>query len=88
MTVEDRDKWNRKYAEGTYVCSQHAEEWLKQCVSQLAPGRALELACGLGLNSIWLALQGWKVDAVDVSKTGLDLARSQAERELVEVNWI
>lgn len=88
MTVEDRDKWNRKYAEGTYVCSHHAEEWLKQCVSDIAPARALELACGLGHNSIWLAQQGWKVDAVDVSKTGLDLARSQAEREQVEVNWI
>ena len=88
MTTEDRDKWNRKYSEGSYVCSDRPEEWLKQCTSDRTPGRALELACGLGHNSIYLAQQGWKVDAVDISKTGLEHAQAQAERERVEVNWI
>src|SRR5258708_7745298 len=33
----------------------------------LAPGRALDLACGAGRNALWLAEHGWDVIAVDGS---------------------
>jgi tellurite methyltransferase len=88
MTAEDRDKWNRKYSDGTFACSDCPEEWLQQCVGELATGRALDLACGLGHNAIWLARQGWQVDAIDISKAGLDLARLRAEHEQADVNWM
>jgi tellurite methyltransferase len=33
--------------------------------SRLAPGRALDLACGAGRHAIWLQQHGWTVTAVD-----------------------
>jgi tellurite methyltransferase len=40
---------------------------LVETVRKLAPGRALDLACGSGRNAIWLAEHGWQVTAVDRS---------------------
>lgn len=33
--------------------------------------RALDLACGMGQNAIWIANQGYHVDAVDISPTAI-----------------
>jgi tellurite methyltransferase len=39
----------------------------------LPPGRALDLACGTGRNALWLAGRGWRVTAVDGSRSAIDL---------------
>jgi SAM-dependent methyltransferase len=41
--------------------------------------RALDVACGPGRNSVFLAEHGFVVDAVDNSKTGIEMARAFAE---------
>lgn len=41
---------------------------------RMAPGRALDLGCGNGRNAIFLASQGFSVDAVDFSQGALDWA--------------
>lgn len=46
----------------------------------LAPGTALDLGCGSGQNSIWLAQHGWTVHGVDIAAAALKRARSAAER--------
>ncbi|MBF6546661.1 class I SAM-dependent methyltransferase [Nocardia brasiliensis] len=42
--------------------------------------RALDLACGEGRNSLWLATHGWQVYAVDYSQVGVDKGRTIATR--------
>ncbi|GAB4589717.1 methyltransferase domain-containing protein [Nocardia sp. IFM 10818] len=42
--------------------------------------RALDLGCGDGRNTLWLATHGWQVDAVDFSQTGIDKGRTVASR--------
>lgn len=44
----------------------------------LAVGTALDLGCGLGDNSIWLAGLGWHVTAVDVSPTAMERVTARA----------
>ncbi len=41
--------------------------------------RALDIASGPGRNSVFLAEHGFKVDAVDSSKAGIEMARAFAE---------
>ena len=45
----------------------------------LAPGRALDLACGEGRNAVWLAQKGWRVTAVDFSPVALAKAERLAQ---------
>jgi SAM-dependent methyltransferase len=46
--------------------------------SALAPGRALELGCGTGTDTIYLATHGWDVTAVDMVPKALAIARRKA----------
>jgi 2-polyprenyl-3-methyl-5-hydroxy-6-metoxy-1,4-benzoquinol methylase len=57
-------------------------------VSGLQPGRALDIGCGVGSDAIWLASQGWKVTALDVSQVALDRAAARARQAAVQVGWI
>jgi SAM-dependent methyltransferase len=83
-----RDRWNQRYAATELVWSAGPNRFLEQEVSGLAPGRALDLACGEGRNAIWLAEQGWHVTAVDFSDVAIDKGRAIAKRRDVEVDWI
>lgn len=47
--------------------------------------RALEMGCGGGQNSIWLARRGVVCDAFDISANQLEFARALARREGVKV---
>ena len=54
----------------------------------LGPGaRALELGCGEGQNSVWLAKRGVACDACDVSAAQLARARALAAREGAAVSF-
>jgi len=44
----------------------------------LAPGRALDLACGHGRNAIYLATLGWRVTAVDREEAAIRLLREHS----------
>ena len=41
-------------------------------------GRALDLGCGFGRSSIYLALHGWEVDGVDFVPRAVEIAREKA----------
>ncbi|MGQ0635234.1 MAG: class I SAM-dependent methyltransferase [Planctomycetaceae bacterium] len=88
MATDDRIRWDAKYAEKAVPQTPAPDFWLQAQVAHLPPGRALELACGLAHNAIWLTQQGWRVDAVDVSPVGLELAARLARCQHADVRWI
>jgi SAM-dependent methyltransferase len=88
MSTTDRQRWDEKYGAKPVPDGITPDAWLIEQVSGLEPGRALELACGLGHNAIWLAQQGWQVDAVDISAVGLAHAEKLAQACSANVHWI
>lgn len=54
------------------------DESLIQVASEMAPGKALDLGCGGGKDSIWLAQRGWVVHGVDASAGAIAEARAAA----------
>jgi SAM-dependent methyltransferase len=53
----------------------------------VAPGRALDLGCGTGTNSIYLARHGFTTFGVDYSPKAIATARAKARRAGVVVDW-
>jgi cyclopropane fatty-acyl-phospholipid synthase-like methyltransferase len=53
--------------------------WIESAqVSGIAPGRALDLGCGTGTTSVYLAAHGWKVVGVDFASNAIWRARRKA----------
>lgn len=87
MSEADRDKWERRYAEGSYMARTHPTELLAQWLPALPRGRALDLACGAGRNALHLALAGYQVDAMDISAVALERGAGKAAELGVSINW-
>src|SRR5215467_1075667 len=54
----------------------------------LSPGRALDLGCGTGANSVFLARHGFEVTGVDFSAVALAKAGRSAEAAGVRVDFV
>src|SRR5262249_41360166 len=54
----------------------------------LPPGTALDVGCGTGDSSIYLAQHGWKVTGVDFVPKALDKARAKAGAAGVAVDFV
>ncbi len=70
--------WDNHYRQRDQPWSGNPNAFLVDVVAQRRSGTALELGCGDGGDAIWLAGQGWRVTAVDISATALRRAAERA----------
>jgi len=71
--------WNARYATDEYIFGTAPNAFLVSQAARLSAGqRALSVADGEGRNGVWLAEQGAKVHAIDVSPVALEKARKLA----------
>jgi len=85
VSRSDREKWDRRYREGAYSTRKHPSalltEWLPKLAIDAERPQAIDLACGIGRNALYLAQHGWRVTAVDISGVALEtLATAAADR--------
>lgn len=66
--------WDDLYGSRDQVFSGRPNGVLVTEVTDLPPRRALDVGCGEGADARWLARRGWRVTAVDISRTALDRA--------------
>lgn len=72
MAEKDRLKWNRKYREKPKLLQPRpAAPMVEKWFSHAEGDYALDLACGSGKNSLFLAKEGFRIDAVDISEVAL-----------------
>src|SRR5690242_20476040 len=79
LMKDDRIKWNGRYNEEEFVLGAQPSRFLAEnlaFIASLCRGRkALDIACGEGRNSVFLALHGFAVTGLDISEKGLEKAR-------------
>lgn len=86
MGEADRHRWDERYAaKGPPPLSSVAPPPVFAAHAELFPnaGRALDLACGQGAGSVWLAQRGLQVVGLDISRVGISHARELAQRAAV-----
>ncbi len=86
---ETRAFWESFYGDKHQVWSGKPNDALVRRVTGMTPGRALDIGCGEGADAIWLAEQGWRVTAADISQTALERAAARARVVGVEdrIDW-
>ncbi len=75
-----RSDWDDRYATGDIPWDiGEPLDYLVEFVRSrpVLPGRALDVGCGTGTNSIWMARQGFNVLGVDISSIAIDQAREK-----------
>ncbi len=85
--MKGKDKWNERYRSGG-PRSKDPSDVLVRWETAMTGTRALDVACGAGRNSLFLASKGYSVDAIDYSEEALKIARRRTDEEDLEVNWI
>ena len=71
------ERWNQRYQAGEQV-EKSPPQLVVEFAGSVAPGSALDLACGPGRNALYLAELGWRVTALDGSPVAIDLLRARA----------
>ena len=77
--------WDHRYG-GDQLWSGHPNGTLVEETGGLAPGRALDVGAGEGGDALWLAEQGWRVTASDISQRALARVDAEARRRGLRVD--
>jgi SAM-dependent methyltransferase len=79
--MTEQIEWNDRYRDGNlpWDTGQPSSE-LQSVLGRIMirPCRALELGCGTGTNSVWLAQQGFEVTGIDVAPLAVERAEKRA----------
>jgi tellurite methyltransferase len=89
MTQADQERWGILHAGAgdQEKPSAFLQLVFDQFGSTLLPGRALDIACGRGRNSLFLAERGFDVVAMDISPVALAEGRKQAGEKSLSISW-
>lgn len=68
----DKAFWDSKYSTPEYVYTKDVNRFVKESLSDLAPGKMIDLAGGEGRNTVFFAENGWQAENIDLSSVGLE----------------
>jgi len=80
----EKNRWDKRYVSGDLPWDTGCPDtYLVRLVSRWPEcrGTVLEIGCGTGTNSIWLAEQGFDVIGLDLSAEAVAIARRHADKK-------
>ena len=83
-----KELWNERFAKEEFAYGKEPNQFFKESIDKLAPGKLLLLGEGEGRNGVYAAKLGWDVDAVDWSDEGKKKSEKLAEENNVKINYI
>ncbi len=85
----DLSKWDDRFKGKKFVLGTEPSPYLAEHIefikSFVLGKKALDIACGEGRNSIFLAREGFNVTGLDISEAGLSKAKEWTERENLSI---
>jgi len=80
-------KWDDRYRDKEFAYGEQPNEYLKEQLERLAPGKILFPAEGEGRNAVFAAQLGWSVSAYDISTEGQKKALQLAQKNNVSIDY-
>jgi ubiquinone/menaquinone biosynthesis C-methylase UbiE len=89
---ENSFSWNNAYTSGEYKNHWHYSNPSQELATLLATvniraGSALDIGCGAGVETVFLAENGFRTSGIDVSDKAIELAKSLAKRRKVRIDF-
>jgi SAM-dependent methyltransferase len=81
-------KWDERYKENEFAYGKEPNNFFKEWISKLEPGKILMPADGEGRNGVFAAKLGWKVTSFDLSMEGKSKALQLAKENNVVIEYI
>lgn len=82
-----KEHWSERYAQPEFAYGEAPNEFFKEQIEMLAPGKILMPADGEGRNGVYAASLGWEVHAFDLSLEGKKKALQLAEKHNVKLHF-
>jgi len=83
----DAASWDERYRDRELVWSAGPNAFVAEQLADHPRGRALDLAAGEGRNALWLAEQGFEVEAVEFSSVAILKGRALAAHREARVTF-
>ena len=88
MDISDmRSSWDARYEAKGALWGAVPNQFLVDIADVLEPGTALDLGCGQGRNSFWLASRGFMVTGLDISPVAIEQARTVAAELEIDASF-
>lgn len=79
--------WDERFSSEDYIYGTDPNEYVKEQLAKLKPGRILFVAEGEGRNAVYAATKSWEAVAFDPSKVGKKKALQLARLKNVEITY-
>lgn len=80
-------RWDERYKAEEFAYGENPNDFLKEQLDLLAPGKILFPAEGEGRNAVYAARNGWKTSAFDISSEGQKKAFALADKNKVTIDY-
>lgn len=85
MALKDKERWNEKYQDNKIP--NEPIKLVRDHVHLATGKQALDIACGMGRHSKYLASLGFEVDALDISSVAIEQLQGIAHIHAIEVDF-
>jgi SAM-dependent methyltransferase len=79
--------WDERYSNKEFVYGTQPNQFFKDQIDKLKPGKILMIGEGEGRNAVYAAKLGWQVDAIDSSSVAKNKALKLAVDNNVSINY-
>lgn len=89
--MAEQKSWDERYSSNELPWDTgRPDTYLVRMVSRwpVRRGVVLDIGCGTGTNSLWLARQGFEVTGLDISQEAVAMARKRADEEGVACRFV
>jgi len=80
--------WDERYSQTDLIYGKEPNQYFKEIIDKLEPGKLFMPGDGEGRNSIYAAKNNWKVTSVDFSSVAINKAKLYSEHDDVNVEII